>query len=34
MQQTVVRAEIVNYPQNRVANNPQTAVKTAVCCLQ
>lgn len=33
-QQTVVKADIVTYPQNRLPNNPQTSVKTAVCSLQ
>ena len=35
LQQSVVKAEIVNYPQSRInTNNPQTSVKTAVCNLQ
>lgn len=32
--QKVVKAEIVTYPQNRILSNPQSVVKTAVCCLQ
>jgi len=34
-QQTVVKAEIVTYPQHRMASNPQSnVVKTAICSLQ
>merc|ERR1719273_2956496 len=34
-QQTVVRAEIVTYPQHQLSNNPQSSsVKTAICSLQ
>ena len=34
-QQTVVRAEIVTYPQHRLSNNPQSStVKTTVCAIQ
>ena len=34
-QQTVVKAEIVTYPQHRMTSNPQSnAVKTAICSLQ
>lgn len=34
VQQSVVKAEIVAYPQNRMANAPTSSVKTAVCNLQ
>merc|ERR1719273_2928577 len=34
-QQNIVRAEIVTYPQHRMANSPQSSsVKTAICSLQ
>lgn len=34
LQQAVVKAEIVSYPQNRVPNPQSQSVKTAVCNLQ
>ena len=33
-QQSVVKAEIVTYRQDRVQANPQSSVRTSVCSLQ